>query len=84
MVKSEGVPGYRIISDEVIKAIVEGKSSMTIKAYGSDAQCDQYFPLGDQHKDGFASGIHPDAAYRSGDGSDELYRGLLPSRCCMR
>jgi len=84
MVKSEGVPGYRIISDEVIKAVVEGKSSTTIKAHGLGAECDQYFPLGDQDKNGFVPGIHPDAAYRTGDGSDELYRGLLPSRCSMR
>jgi hypothetical protein len=84
MVKSEGIPGYRIISDEVIKAIVEGKSSMTIKADGSDAECDQYFPLGNQHKDEFVPGIHPDAVYRTGDGSDELSRGLLLSRCCRR
>lgn len=84
MVKSEGVPGYRIISDEVIKAIVEGKSSTSNEANHSDAYCDQYLPLGDQHMDNFVPGVHPDAAYRSGDGSDELYRGLLPSRCCMR
>ena len=30
MMASEGVPGYRIISDEAVKAIVEGKSFMSI------------------------------------------------------
>jgi hypothetical protein len=84
MVKSEGVPGYRIISDEVIKAIVEGKSSIPGKTSHLGAEYDQYFPLGDRHKNEFVAGVHPDAAYRSGDGSDELYRGLLPPRCCMR
>jgi hypothetical protein len=84
MAKSEGVPGYRMISDEVIRTIVKGKSSLTTKADDSGAECDQYFPLGDQHKTDFVAGVHPDAVYRSGDGSDELYRGLLPVRCCMR
>jgi hypothetical protein len=84
MAKSEGVPGHRIISDEVIKAIVEGRSSIPVKTNHSGAECDQYFPLGDQHKNEFVAGIHSDAAYRYGDGSDELYRGLLPPRCCMR
>ena len=84
MTTLEGVAGYRIISDEVIEAIVEGKSSTSNEANHLDGDCDQYFPLRDQHKGGFVPGIHPDAAYRSGDGADELYRGLLPSRCCMR
>ena len=84
MVKLEGVPGYRIISDEVIKAIVEGKSSIPVETNHLGVECDQYFPLGDQHKNEFVAGVHPDAAYRSGDGSDEFYRGLLPVRCCMR
>jgi hypothetical protein len=84
MMPSECVPGYRIISDEVIKAVVEGKSSMTIKAQDLGAECDQYFPLGDQHNTNFVAGIHPDALYRSGDGSDELYRGLPPPRRCTR
>jgi len=81
MVKSEGVPGYRIISDEVIKAIVEGKSSIPVITNHLDAEGDRYFPLGDQHKNEFVAGIHPDAVYRSGDGSHELYRGLLPAYC---
>jgi len=81
---SEGVPGYRIISDEVIKATVEGKSSIPVTTNHLGAGSDQYFPLDDQHKNECVAGIHRDAAYRSGDESEDLYRGRLPPRRCVR
>ena len=80
----DGVPGCRRIPDDVIKLIVEGEYDPAPELIRSDSDgLERYLPLKQDCLGEFVPGPPSQPAYRTGDGSKDLYKRVY-SRAAMR